>query len=342
MTTTVAQQVKSEVATFQKIWRQLTTELSSVIVGHQHVIEGVLVALFADGHVLLEGVPGLGKTLLVKSLAQALNFEFKRIQCTPDLMPADILGTQLVVESDGSKRFEFMRGPVFTQLLLADEINRATPKTQAALLEAMEERQVTIAGTTYPLSYPFVVLATQNPIEMEGTYPLPEAQLDRFCVKLLVERPALEDLVHIVQRTTTAEVAQIHPIWSSSEAKTLLPRLRRLVREVMVASPIEQYVAHLVLATHPNGPDGHTAADRYVRYGASPRGAQAILLGAKVLALVDGRVNIAFEDVDRMVVPALNHRLVLNFEAEAERMTSSQVLATLRQLVKRPEHATVR
>ena len=333
--TVAAQEVKQEIAAFQRIWHQLTAELSRVIVGHQNVIEGVLIALFADGHVLLEGVPGLGKTLLVKSLGQALNFDFKRIQCTPDLMPADILGTQLVVEVEGSKRFEFMRGPVFTQLLLTDEINRATPKTQAALLEAMEERQVTVAGTTHQLDYPFFVLATQNPIEMEGTYPLPEAQLDRFFAKLLVNPPAAQDLMEILNRTTLPDKYQIEPIWTPREAKELLPRLRRLVREVMVAKPIQEYVARFILATHPSDSrEARTAADKYVRYGSSPRGAQALLLGAKVLALVDGRVNIAYQDVDHMIIPALNHRLVLNFEAEADRCRAPQILAELKKVVK--------
>ena len=333
--TVAAQEVKQEIAAFQQMWRKLTEELSRVIVGHHNVVQGVLLAFFADGHVLLEGVPGLGKTLLVKSLGQALNFEFKRIQCTPDLMPADILGTQLVVEVAGAKRFEFMRGPVFTQLLLTDEINRATPKTQAALLEAMEERQVTVAGTTHPLDYPFFVLATQNPIEMEGTYPLPEAQLDRFFAKLLVESPTTQDMTEILDRTTLPDKYQVEPVWTAREAKELLPRFRRLVREVMVAKPIQEYVARLVLATHStDSRETRTIADKYVRYGSSPRGAQALLLGAKVLALVDGRVNIAYQDVDRMVIPALNHRLVLNFEAEAERVRASQILEELRKTVR--------
>jgi len=311
---------------FRKTVTALQEELHHAIVGQAEVIERLLVAFFAGGHVLLEGVPGLGKTLLAKSFAQALGVSFKRIQCTPDLMPADILGTQLVVDRDGRKAFEFSKGPIFTHILLTDEINRATPKTQSALLEAMEEHQVTVSGTTFVLEEPFFVIATENPIEMEGTFPLPEAQLDRFLFKIFVDYPSPEELSRILRQTTTAERPSVKPVLLPDRAQAWILSARRLVREVLVATPIEEYVVRLVTATRPTDGSADSPANRFLRYGASPRGAQAILMGAKVLALIDGRVNVSFEDVDRVLLSALNHRVVLSFEAEADQRTAAEIL----------------
>ncbi|MBI4354067.1 MAG: MoxR family ATPase [Candidatus Omnitrophica bacterium] len=320
---------------FRKTFQALHEELSRVIVGQHDVIEAFLVAFFAGGHVLLEGVPGLGKTLLAKSFAKTLGLTFARIQCTPDLMPADILGTQLIVDRDGRKAFEFSKGPVFTHILLADEVNRATPKTQSALLEAMEERQVTITGTTHKLEEPFFVIATQNPIELLGTYSLPEAQLDRFLFRVFVGYPTPEELGQILRQTTVADAPSTQAVLGADKAKEWILHARRLVREVLVARTIEEYVVRLVSATHPKEDSEGDAASKWIRYGASPRGAQAILMGAKVLAMVRGRVNISFEDVDHIAPFALNHRLVLSFEAEAERRTATAVL----QEILEPIHA---
>ncbi len=314
---------------FRATFAAMREELGKVIVGQRDVIDDLLVAFFAGGHVLFEGVPGLGKTLLAKTFADVLGLSFKRIQCTPDLMPADILGTQMVVDRDGHKAFDFSRGPIFTNVLLADEINRATPKTQSALLEAMAERQVSIAGATHKLEDPFFVMATQNPIEMEGTYPLPEAQLDRFLFKVFVGYPTPEELSQIIRQTTRAIVAQAQPVLKPAQAREWILRARHLVREVLVSSGVEDYVVRLVTATRPRAEEPDHAATKFLRYGASPRGAQAVLLGAKVLALINGRVNVSFEDVDRVVVPALNHRLVLSFEAEADRRSPHDVLKTI-------------
>jgi MoxR-like ATPase len=298
-------------ATFDRI-RQ---EVRQVIVGQQELIDDVLIALLAGGHVLLEGVPGLGKTLLVKTLAQALDLHFSRIQFTPDLMPADILGTNVVMQDPTGRRyFEFQRGPVFTQLLLADEVNRATPKTQSALLEAMQEHAVTAAGTSYTLEEPFFVLATQNPIEMEGTYPLPEAQLDRFLFKLKVEFPSVADLVEIIDRTTVASLPRARVVAAAGQVRAMA----QLARDVPVASHVKGYVARLIQATHPDRPGAAALAKRYVRYGSSPRGVQALILAAKVRALVSGRANVAFDDLAALALPALRHRIILNFEGEAE------------------------
>ena len=311
---------------FRKTFDAMKQELSRVIVGQSEVIDYFLIAFFAGGHVLLEGVPGLGKTLLAKSFAQVLGLTFKRIQCTPDLMPADILGTQLVVDKSGHKVFEFAKGPVFTQILLADEINRATPKTQSALLEAMEEHQVSAAGTTYRLEEPFFVIATQNPIEMEGTYPLPEAQMDRFLFKVFVGYPSPEDLSRIIRQTTSVNPAVIKNVLGPEVAQTWILNARKLVREVLVARPIEDYIVRLVTATRP-GTDGQTnPATHFVRYGASPRGAQSIVLAAKVYALAQERFHVAIEDIQRAARPALRHRLILNFEGEAAGIRTDAIL----------------
>lgn len=311
---------------FREKFEQLHEELGRVFVGQPRVTRELLIAFFAQGHVLLEGVPGLGKTLLAKSFALALGLDFNRVQCTPDLMPGDVLGTQLVVERQGKKGFEFSKGPVFTEVLLADEVNRATPKTQSALLEAMAEHQVSIAGKTHRLPEPFFVIATQNPIEMEGTYPLPEAQLDRFLFRLVIDVPSEEELAQILRRTTTAEVPKINPVFSGDEGRSWLLQAQQLVREVLVADEVERHIVRLVAATHAKSESGNGIASRYLRYGASPRGAQAIMMGAKVSALIDGRVNVSYEDVHAVLQSSLNHRLILSFEAEAEKRTAFDVL----------------
>jgi len=307
---------------FVKVFDRLRREIQKVIVGHQELLDQVLVALLAGGHILLEGVPGLGKTLLVKTLAQALDLRYGRIQFTPDLMPADIIGTNVVMQdATGRRYFEFERGPVFTQILLADEINRATPKTQSALLEAMQEHAVTAAGATFKLEEPFFVMATQNPIEMEGTYPLPEAQLDRFLFKLKVEFPQVPDLMEIIDRTTRPEMPQATVVASRDEVLQMM----RLAREVEVATHVKAFVARVIEATHPR-PGSSTMAKRYVRYGSSPRGAQAMILSAKVRALMAGRANVSFGDLKTLAAPSLRHRLVMNFEGEAEGIDSDTIV----------------
>ncbi len=298
-------------------------EVGRVIVGQEGLVEQVLIAFLAGGHVLLEGVPGLGKTLLVKTLAQTLDLVFARIQFTPDLMPADIIGTNVVMQDpDGRRYFEFQRGPVFTQVLLADEINRATPKTQSALLEAMQEHAVTVAGTSYHLDEPFFVLATQNPIEMEGTYPLPEAQLDRFLFKLKVEFPTARDLVEIIDRTTAAEQPVAAVVAQGDQIRGMI----RLARAVEAASHVKAYAVRLVQATHPTERQAAPMAKRYVRYGASPRGVQALILAGKVRALMTGRANVSLADLKVLALPALRHRIILNFEGEAEGIDADAVL----------------
>ena len=314
---------------FQEIFTRLEKEVRKVIVGHDDVIRNILIAFFAGGHVLLEGVPGLGKTLLVKSLSQALGVSFKRIQFTPDLMPSDIVGTQVLTENDGRREFQFKKGPIFAHVVLADEINRATPKTQSAVLEAMEEKQVTVFGESYTLESPFIVLATQNPIELEGTYPLPEAQLDRFFFKLLVSPPTPPELVDILKRTTGAESGQIGKVLPEP-AEQLINEMKQLLRRVLIAPPIEEYIVRLIHTTHPQAQAGIISAPavkQYLRFGSSPRGAQSVILGAKGHALAQGRVHVSYEDVEKLVVPALRHRLILNFQAEAEGVTADQIIA---------------
>jgi MoxR-like ATPase len=311
-----------EIESFQSDYALVVEQVRRVIVAHEEVIDEVLTCLLAGGHALLEGVPGLGKTLIVRTLADALDLSFSRIQFTPDLMPADITGTNVVIDEGGSKRFEFQRGPVFANLVLADEINRATPKTQSAVLEAMQEQTVSVARTTHALPPPFMVLATQNPIEMEGTYPLPEAQLDRFMFKVLVRSPGEDDLVAILDRTTGAEA----PRAEKAADGAVIERMRGVVRRVPVASHVKAYIARLVLATHPGREEAPEATSRYVRYGASPRGAQAMILGAKVLALREGRANAAFADVSRVAMPALRHRLILSFEGQADGVVSDDII----------------
>ena len=289
-------------------------EISKAIVGQDEVVEGVLVALLAGAHVLLEGVPGVGKTLLVRTLAEAVSLKYSRIQFTPDLMPADVIGTSVVQENgDGRKILDFQPGPVFTNLLLADEINRTTPKTQSALLEAMQEKQVTVGHTTHVLEEPFFVMATQNPLEMEGTYPLPEAQLDRFLLKLRVPFPRREELHDILDRTTQGEASAVQHVLNGPQ----ILEMRRVVRMVPLAPHVQEYVVKLVLATHSDG-QANALANKYIRYGSSPRGAQALILGGKVRALMSGRFNVSTDDVRALLVPALRHRIILNFEAQAD------------------------
>jgi len=318
-----ASDVEAQARQFADTFSRVRAEVGKVIVGQDEIVEGVLVALFAGGHVLLEGLPGLGKTSLVKAVSSVLDLQFSRIQFTPDLMPADIVGTTVLSEnSSGRPTFEFQRGPVFSNVVLTDEINRATPKTQSALLEAMQEGSVTVGGITHALPQPFFVLATQNPIELEGTYPLPEAQLDRFLLKLLVPRSNLSDLVSILGRTTGEAAAAPAKV---ADRETLL-KLRELVRRVPVAQPVMEYAARLVLATHGDHESAAGMAKNYIRFGASPRGAQALLLCGKVLALAQGRMHVAVEDLRKIARPALRHRMILNFDGEASGVGTDKVL----------------
>ncbi len=309
-------------AEFVETARRIEREVAKVIVGQEDVVRGVLVSILAGGHVLLEGVPGLGKTLLVRTLAQALKLEASRVQFTPDLMPADITGTNLIVDEGGARTFRFEPGPIFANLVLADEINRATPKTQSALLEAMQERRVTVARRSHVLTEPFLVLATQNPIEMEGTYPLPEAQLDRFFFKLNVAFPNEDQLVEIGARTTSTAMPRVEPV---ADGETVV-RMVALARELPIAEPVTRYAARLVLNTHPETETAPREVKQFVRHGASPRGLQTLVLAGKIRALLEGRFNVAFEDVKEVALPALRHRVILSYEGEAEGMTPDAIV----------------
>ena len=329
---------EERIETFRVTWDGLRGEIGKVMVGHTEIVEGTLIAVLAGGHVLLEGVPGLGKTLLVRTLGEVLDLDFNRVQFTPDLMPADILGTNLVIEDPNGRRvFQFQRGPIFTHLILADEINRATPKTQSALLEAMQEKQVTAAGEVRKLAEPFFVLATQNPIDQEGTYPLPEAQLDRFFFKLIVGYPSAEELSEVLNRTTENLKIEVRKVLNGED----LMALQRLVREVPVASHVKDYAVRLVMATHPKTDTAAAVASQYLRFGSSPRGAQTLMLAGKVRALTQGRFNVSFDDIQSVTMPALRHRLILNFEAEAEGITTDHIITQiLAEVPKNPETVT--
>jgi MoxR-like ATPase len=316
----------TRVQDFVASFEGLRAEVEKVIVGHREIINHVLIGMFAGGHVLLEGVPGLGKTLLIKTLAEGLELSFSRIQFTPDLMPADIIGTNIIVEdADGRKHFQFQQGPIFAHIVLADEINRATPKTQSALLEGMQEASVTVGGVSRPLPGPFFVLATQNPIEMEGTYPLPEAQLDRFLLKLRVRYPAIEELNTIIDRTTQARAVTVNRVMSGARVLGF----RELIREVPIADHVRALASTIIMATHPQWEHAPEVARRFIRYGASPRGAQALVLGAKVRALTEGRFNVSVDDLRALAVPALRHRVILNFEGEAEGVDNDTLISQI-------------
>ncbi len=328
----VAEQMQQQAEEFRTRYQTVRAEIGKTIVGHDEIVHGVLTSMFVGGHCLLEGVPGLGKTMLVRTLAEALDLPFNRIQFTPDLMPADILGTNMIVENEhGAKSFQFQKGPIFTQICLADEINRATPKTQSAMLETMQEGTVTVGGTRYQLDKPFFVLATQNPIEQEGTYPLPEAQLDRFLFKLVVGYSTRDELNTIVDRTTRGTHIQTNKVMDGIEIR----RWQQLVREVILAKHVQDYIVRLVLATHPEGQLAQPITNQYIRWGSSPRGAQTLALAAKVRALLDARFNVSFEDIRRVFLPSMRHRVILNFEAQAEGIDVDQVLLEI--LEKVPE-----
>ena len=322
-TTQASERIEPE--RFAELAGQIESEVGTFIVGQAQLVRHTLISLIAGSHALLEGVPGLGKTMLVRTMAEALDLGFSRIQFTPDLMPADIVGTNILVEEGGERRFRFQQGPIFSNLVLADEINRATPKTQSALLEAMQEHRVTVAKQQYTLSEPFFVLATQNPLEMEGTYPLPEAQLDRFFFKVDVPFPSEEDLVRIMERTTGAE----QPTAGKAATGADVLAMQRLARDVPIASHVMAYAIRILRATHPDTERVPDIVKSYVRYGASPRGAQAIVLGAKITALLEGRFNVAYSDVQAVAAPALRHRIILNFEGEAEGISTDSVVRAI-------------
>ncbi len=326
-----AASMQQRAAAFREAYARVKKEIGKVIVGHSEIVDGVLTCLFVGGHTLLEGVPGLGKTLLIRTLAETLNLNFNRIQFTPDLMPSDIIGTNIINETpEGQRVFTFQKGPLFAQIVLADEINRATPKTQSALLEAMQEHSVTVGGTIHKLQEPFFVMATQNPIEQEGTYPLPEAQLDRFFFKLLLNYSGREEMSIILDRTTRGEFPKPSQVMDGIE----IQQWQQLVREVLVAPPVQDYAIRLVLATHPGSEFQAQETGKFIRCGASPRGAQAVVLAAKVRALLEGRYNVGFEDVRSVYLPAIRHRILLNFEAQAENIPADQVLERILDEVK--------
>ena len=324
---------------FRNKFQALRKEIGKAIVGHKDVVDGVLTALLVGGHVLLEGVPGLGKTYLIRTLAQAVDLKFSRIQFTPDLMPADIIGTTVISEdpASGKREFQFQRGPLFAQIVLADEINRATPKTQSAMLEAMQEHSVTVGGTRHQLQEPFFVMATQNPIEQEGTYPLPEAQVDRFMFKLLVDYSNKDELKTIVERTTTKYNPSIEVVMGGEA----ILGAQRLVRRVVMAPHVQDYAIRVAMASHPSGPFAVEVTNKYVRWGVSPRAVQTLTLGAKLHALLDGRFNTAFSDVQRVYLPAMRHRVLLNFEGEAEGVSTDDVLREILEKTPTMAEATV-
>ena len=314
--------VEKAVASFKTTFEALQKEISKFIVGQENIIEDVLIAVISGGHVLLEGVPGLGKTALVTTIAKVLRLDFKRIQFTPDLLPADLLGTNLLIERDGEKTFVFQQGPVFTNILLADEINRATPKTQSALLETMQEKTVTVANTTHRLNLPYFVLATQNPLEMDGTYPLPEAQLDRFFFKLHVKMPEHHHFADILERTTGIKTIDIDAVADGGK----ILEMGTTARQVPIAESVRDYMIRIVLATHPENKLASKEVKKYLRYGASPRAAQTILTAARIKAILAGRFHVAQEDIIAVAIPALRHRLILSFEGQAENLTTDKLI----------------
>ncbi len=322
----MSEQLEQKHDEFRETFKKIQEEVSKRIVGQKEIIEGVLICLMTGGHALLEGVPGLGKTLLISTLHDVLDLEEQRIQFTPDLMPADIVGTTIVAEDDvGKKFFEFQPGPIFANLVLADEINRATPKTQSALLQAMQEKSVTVAGVHHNLDLPFFVMATQNPLEMEGTYPLPEAQLDRFFFKLKVEFPSIEELDLVMERTTKREMPAVDKVCEG----TVINELEQIVRDILIAEDVRKYALRLVMGTHPETEDAPEMTKKYVRYGSSPRGAQALILASKVKAILDGRYNVAREDIQSVALASLRHRLILSFEGEAEGIDPDMIINNL-------------
>jgi MoxR-like ATPase len=325
--------VERQISDFKQQFYRVREEIGRVIVGNDDVVSAVMACLLVRGHVLLEGIPGVGKTKLVQTMADVLHLKFSRIQFTPDLMPGDIIGTNIVREDQGGRKsFEFQRGPIFANMVLADEINRATPKTQSALLEAMQENSVSAAGQTHALDQPFFVLATQNPIEMEGTYPLPEAQMDRFLYKLKLDFPNVEQLHTIVDRTTQQKEPAVQRVLDQAQ----ILAMREIARAVPVARPVQDYAIRLTLAMHPESAQAHDMAKRYVRFGPSPRGSQALILGAKVNALINDRVYVACEDIRAVALPALRHRVLLNFEAEAERVDTDSIIRKVLDTVAEP------
>ena len=315
--------IEKEIGQFHKQYNAVQEEMSRVIVGNREVIGSILSCLLTRGHVLLEGIPGLGKTLIVQTLADVLNLDFNRIQFTPDLMPGDLIGTNVLRETeDGEKYLDFQQGPIFCNLMLADEVNRATPKSQSALLEAMQEKSVSVGNITHKLDEPFFVMATQNPIELEGTYPLPEAQMDRFLFKLKIEYPTADEMHDIMDRTTQVGMPQATAVLEKGEVL----QMRETVLSVPIARPVQDYAIRLTLGTHPNAPQSHPLSNKYVRFGASPRGTQALVLGGKMQALLNDRVHVSCEDIRAVAYPALRHRLLLNFEGEAEHIDTDDIL----------------
>lgn len=302
--------------------KECKEEIGKGIIGQKEIIDNVLIAIFSGGNVLLEGMPGLGKTQLVKTISKVLNLKFSRIQFTPDLMPADVVGTNLIVKENDMTKFKFEEGPVFTNLLLADEINRATPKTQSALLEAMGEKSVTVGKVTYDMPKPFMVLATQNPIEQEGTYPLPEAQLDRFQFKVKVDFPSLDELSKIIDLTLGKEGEEINSVLNGKE----ILEMKEAIREIPIADPVKEYALKIILATHPEVKEGHELSKKYVEVGASPRAAQGLISGAKVKAVMEGRYNVSFDDIKYIAYPVLRHRIILNFEGITEGITEEYII----------------
>ena len=325
MTTASTTRTEEEASDFVNKFNRIRAEVGKFIVGQEQIVEDVLIAIVCGGHALLEGVPGLGKTALVNTISQALDLKFRRIQFTPDLLPADIVGTQILIDREGSKQLEFQPGPVFCNILLADEINRATPKTQSALLETMQEKSVTVAGETHKLELPFFTLATQNPIEQDGTFPLPEAQLDRFFFKLFVELPSHDEFSEILNRTGGNAAPEINAVATGDD----ILQMGSLLRQVPIDQSVQEHLVKIVRATHPNDPNASEDVKRYVRYGSSPRGAQAILSASRARALLEGRFHEACEDVDRMALPALRHRVMLSFEGEAEGMSTDTIVKSV-------------